>query len=109
MDGEGSGAAGLLGQYGIKHLRDELLLGLGQECDGIDLLLQPRHWAALAGAVACASGGLAHHQLIQREREQAGHVGRGRIFFRFQVVIIELQDPPGTRIPNSYVGTKTAT
>ena len=36
-----------LGEHAVEHLHDELLLGLGQACEALDLLLQLRRRAAL--------------------------------------------------------------
>lgn len=55
-----------LGQHGIEHLRDELLLGLGQLGHGLNLLLQPGRRAALAAAqLAGCSTRATRHRLLR--------------------------------------------
>ncbi len=52
-----------------EHLGDELLLGLGELGDGIELSLKVRGWAALAGS---AGEHLADQQFIERKIEPFG-------------------------------------
>lgn len=56
-----------LGEHGVEHLRDELLLGLRQLRDGLDLLLPLWRGSALAarGALRLAK------QILQRNRQRA--------------------------------------
>ena len=51
-----------LGQHGIEHLRDELLLGLGQLGHGLDLLLGQ---LVLRQAVVLAGLGNAQNELLE--------------------------------------------
>ncbi len=50
----------------VEHLGDELLLGLGELGDGIELSFEARGWAALAG---CTGEHLADQQFIERKIE----------------------------------------
>jgi len=55
-----------LRKHGVEHLRNKLLLGLGQLLDGCDLLLQPGHGFAFPAAEMDRLT----HQFVKRQREQ---------------------------------------
>ena len=57
---------------GIEKLGDNLLLGLGQTGDSIELLFEMGSRAALAGQ---AHGGLPLEQLVERNVESIGEPG----------------------------------
>lgn len=65
-------AAGL-GEHAIEHLHDDLLLGLGQLVESLDLLLQQRRAAALAGAALQAEQLVGIDAVEPGERRHDGH------------------------------------